>query len=183
MNNENKINSKGGILKDLLPMIIGEAAVVLLTCAGFVLLDLLSITHFDYRVILGALLGAVVIIVNHAWLIHSVDREINRYISIRGDKEMSEEEADAFTNKYSASIQNAMKSSFIIRTISMFAALVVAFLLKDAAFNPIATAIPLFAFRPLLSVVDAYMKKFDKTPDPSKFIQYEDKEDTEKEEN
>ena len=85
---------------------------------------------------------------------------------------LSEEDAEAFAKKNSAPVQNAIKTSFILRTASMVVALVVAFLTKW--FNPLATAIPMFAFRPLLTVVDAVMRKNDKTPDPSKFIRYED---------
>ena len=48
-------------------------------------------------------------------------------------------------------------------------------------FNPIAAAIPMFAFRPLISLVDRQMRKHDKTPDPSKFIKYDDEEEKDKE--
>ena len=65
---------------------------------------------------------------------------------------MSDEEAEKFAAENSMPIQNAIKTSFIVRTASMLATLVIAFLLDW--FNPLATAIPLLAFRPLLSAIE-----------------------------
>ena len=70
---------------------------------------------------------------------------------------MDEEEAQKFAEENSMPIQNAMKLSFIIRTVSMLAALVVAFILDW--FNPIATAIPLLAYRPLLTLIETIKGK------------------------
>ena len=168
-------------MKDILPMLIGEAIVAALVCIGFGLLDLLGIYQSDLgKVVLGAVLGAAVIVVNHLALVLSVDKEIQKFIELRGSTEMSEEEAELFTKKHSTSIQGAMKLSFIIRTISILAVLIIAFITKW--FNPIATAIPMFAFRTIITVVDGIMKKYDKKPDPSKFIRYDDEEKEEKEE-
>jgi DNA replication and repair protein RecF len=71
-----------------------------------------------------------------------------------------EEEAEKFSQEHSAPIQNAIKLSFIIRTASMLAALLVAFL--TGLFNPLTTAIPLLAFRPLLSVTESIKGKMKK---------------------
>ena len=57
-------------------------------------------------------------------------------------------------------VQNAIKTSFILRTVSMLVALVIAFLLDW--FNPIATAIPLLAFRPLLTAIEMIKGKITK---------------------
>ena len=65
---------------------------------------------------------------------------------------MDDEEAEQFAAENSMPIQNAIKTSYIIRTVTMIATLVVAFLLDW--FNPLATAIPLLAFRPLLTVIE-----------------------------
>ena len=57
-------------------------------------------------------------------------------------------------------VQNAIKISFILRTASMLVALVIAFLLDR--FDPIATAIPLLAFRPLITVIEIVKGKIRK---------------------
>lgn len=173
-------NKKSSPLRDLMPLITGEAVVVALVCIGFIAVHFLGLYDFKLSAVLGALLGAAVIIANHAVLIFSVDKEINKFIENRPSGEMSEEEIQAYAKKQSASIQNAMKLSFVLRTVSMLLTLVVAFLIPNM-FNPIATAIPMFAFRPLLSIVDRQMRKHDKTPDPSKFIKYDDEEEKDKE--
>lgn len=158
-------------IKDTAPMIIGEGLVMLAVILGAGVLDLLGIYKFDPRVGSGAFLGTVISCLNYIFLTLSVDRAINDYVALRGDKEMDEEEAEKFAKENSAPIQSAIKTSFVLRTFSMGAALIVAFLTKW--FNPLATAIPMLAFRPLLTVANAVMSKNDKTPDPSKFIKYD----------
>ena len=170
---------------DLLPLIIGEVIVAALVCGGSVLVDLVTEYEVDYlKVILGALLGALVIIGNHAWLTVTVDHEISKYLNMRGDKEMSDEEAEAFTKKHTAVIQKKIAFSSIVRTVSIFAVLILAFLTKW--FKPIATAIPMFAMRVVLMVTELIKSKNNPKPDPSKFIRYDDEDentDEEKEEN
>lgn len=157
-----------------MPMAIGEIAVILLVLVGAGALDLIGIYKFDPRVLSGAWLGAVVAILNYAFLTLSVDKAINKYLSLRGDREMSDEEAEKFAAENSAPIQNAIKTSFIIRTFSMLAALLVAFILEW--FNPLATAIPLLAFRPLLSIIEMIKGKKAAPPNPENFIKYESDE-------
>ena len=158
---------------DILPMIIGEAIVAGLVCLGFLIVHLLG--YFDiaeyYKVPLGALLGSVVIIANHVWLVLSVDKQIKKFIDNRPSGEMSDEDIELYAKKQSTSIQNAMRVSFMIRTVSVMLTLIIAFLVDW--FNPIATAIPMFAFRFILSVVDKLMKRHEKAPDPAKFIKYD----------
>ena len=172
---ENKQTKKQSPFKDLIPPAIGEAAVILLVCLGFLAADLLGVYEFGIKIITGALLGALVILGNHLWLIITVDRKINQYLEARGSKEMSEEEAAAFTKSQTAAIQGAMGISNAIRTVSMLVALVLAFL--TGWFNPLATAIPMFALRPILTVTELIKSKNNPKPDPSKFIKYEDEEE------
>ena len=179
MTNNKKKNTTSP-LRDLMPLITGEAAVVALVCIGFIIVHFLGLYDLKLSAIFGALLGAAVIIINHAVLIFSVDRQINKFIDNRPSGEMSDEEITLYAKKQSMSIQNAMRVSFAVRTLSMLVTLVVAFFIPNL-FNPIATAIPMFAFRPLLSLVDRQMRKYDKTPDPSKFIKYDDEEEKDKE--
>ena len=150
MNNNDIKNQK--FIKDLLPLAIAELTVAALVVLGAFLLGLAKIIAFDYRIITGALLGAAVMIVNYMFLALSVDKAIKDFIALRGDKEMDDDEAEKFAAENSMPIQNAIKTSYIIRTVSMIATLVVAFLLDW--FNPLATAIPLLAFRPLLTVIE-----------------------------
>lgn len=162
-------------------MIVGEAVVVALVCLGFGIIHFTGLYDFNYRVVLGAVLGAVVIIINHALLILAVDREIKKFIKNRPEGEMSEEELQLYTKKQSTSIQGAMRISSMIRTASILVMLVIAFITKW--FNPIATAIPMLAFRIIITVSELIRSRNNPKPDPSKFIKYEDEdENTEKEE-
>ena len=133
----------------LLFLELGSAAVITL---AYYLLELLGVASFDFRVIIGALLGALVASLNHLVLTLSVNRAVNNYLALRGTREMTDEEAEQFAKENSAPIQNAIKLSFILRTVSMLAVLVIAFL--TGLFDPVATAIPLLLYRPLLYLTE-----------------------------
>lgn len=145
---------------DIALLTLCEAFVAVLIIAGFFVADVAFNIEFTYRVITGAALGVVVTVLNYVFLTLSVDRAIKGFLELRGTREMTDEEAEAFAKENSAPIQNAIKLSFIIRTATMLAALVVGFLLD--VFNPIATAIPLLAYRPLLYVVESIKGKIRK---------------------
>lgn len=175
---ENK--KKSGPIRDLLPLIIGEVIVVGLVIGGYTAVDLCGIYDTDYgKVVLGAMLGAAVILINHLCLSLSVDREIKKYLEVRGSSEMSEEEAESFTKQHSTRIQKAMALSTVIRTVSMFGVLILAFL--TGWFNPLATAIPIFALRFILYATELIKSKSNPKPDPTKFIKYEWDDDKNKE--
>ena len=131
--------------RELLALVIGEAAVSLIACAVY-----LAIDKFSYRVPLGALLGSAVIIVNFLIMSLMTGRLLDEFMSERGDGVMSEEETDALVKTYQNRIQNQMKISYIVRSAVMILTLVLAFLID--AFDVIATLVPLLAFRPLLTV-------------------------------
>ena len=176
----NNKDKRKGPLHDLLPILIGEIVVVALVCAGFAIAELCDLYHTDFfKVVIGALLGAIIILANHLWLSLTVDREIRKYLEIRGSRQMDEEEIESFTKQHSAAIQKAMASSTVIRTGAMLAMLVLAFI--TGWFNPIATAIPMFALRPILSVAELIRSKNAPQPDPAKFIKYDNEEKKEKE--
>lgn len=181
MTNNNK-KTKSPFL-DLVPTIVGEAVVVALVCLGFGIIHFAGLYDFSYRVVLGAALGAVVIIINHMLLVFAVDREIKKFIENRPEGEMSDEEIKLYTKKQTASVQNAMKISTITRTVSMLVMLVIAFI--TGWFNPIAAAIPMLAFNVILIVTELIKSRKNPKPDPSKFIKYddEDKNSEEKEDN
>ena len=69
---------------------------------------------------------------------------------------MTEEESEAFIKEHQARIQNKIKLSYIIRTFTMLATLVVAFLVN--CFAVIATLIPLVMFRPI-TIIAALIKR------------------------
>ena len=155
MEQNNNQNNSNKLKKDILPLLIAEGVIILLIILGGLALGLSGVIGFDYKIIIGALLGGIVAIANHLFLTISVDRAVNNFMTLRGNKEMDDEEAAQFAKENSAPIQNAIKTSFIIRTASMLVTLVVAFL--TGWVNPIATAIPLLLYRPSLSLIE-YIK-------------------------
>ncbi len=168
------------LIKDLFPIALGELIVAALVCIGGFLLSIADVIIFDYRIITGALLGAVVMSVNYAALIYNVDKQLRAFAEARGNKEMSEEEAEAYAKANSTPVQKALAFSTTMRTASMVVTLVIAFVLD--CFNPIATAIPMFAFRFVLSAVELIRGRNRKAPDPTKFIKYDyDEEENEQE--
>ena len=153
--NENKTSTK-----EILSLTFLEIAVAALTVIIYAVLDILGVASFSWQVISGALLGVAVIVLNYLFLTLSLNRAIENYLSIRGEGEMDEEEAAKFAAENSMPIQNAIKTSFIIRTVTMLAALLIAFI--TGWFNPIATVAPLLAFRPLLHIMEIIKGKVKK---------------------
>ena len=169
--NENKLPKK-----EILTLALLEVAVAVLTVVVFLVLDALNIYSFSWNIISGAVLGAAVIVLNYLFLTLSVNRAVDNYLSLRGEREMSEEEAAKFAEENSMPIQNAIKTSFITRTVTILATLVVAFVTK--LFNPIATVIPLLVFRPLVAMCESIRKKADKEPNPDNFIKFENEKES-----
>ena len=175
------MSRKQNTFNEILSFTLGELIIAALTVAGGLVLSLAGVISFDYKIITGAALGFAVIVANYTMLSVSVNRAIGKYMELRGSGEMDDEMAEQFAKDNSRIIQNAITRSFVTRTVSMVAALVIAFL--TGWFNPLATAIPMFAFRPLLTVIELIRKKYDKKPDPDKFIRYDydDEDEDEKE--
>ena len=175
---QDKMNKKQNIGTDILTLAVGELAVVMLVILGGLALDIGGVYTFDFKIILGAILGAIVTLANYVVLTISLDSAVKSYLELRGDREMDEEEAEAFAKANSAPIQNAIKRSSTLRTLSLVAALLLAFITK--MFNPIATVIPILAYRPLLTTIELYKAKREPAPNPEKYIKY-DYNDEEKE--
>ncbi len=144
-------------MKDVIFLAAGEAAVALLVTLGAFAISLFTDYIFGYPAMLGALLGAAITVLNYLFLTISVNRAVDSYLEIRGSREMTEEEAERFTAENSMAIQNKIKFSFIIRTASMLAVLVLAFV--TGLFDPICAAIPMFVFRPLIYIFEIFKKK------------------------
>ena len=146
---------------ELLILAVGELIVALLVIVGYLVADtVIEGEQFTYRVFTGLLLGSVVTIANYLFMILSVNKQINRFVELRGSAEMDDEAAAKFAKENSAPIQTAITLSFIIRTASMVVTLVIALLLN--CFAPIATVIPLLAFRPIITVGELVRAKLAK---------------------
>ena len=146
------MKNKNSGMRNIIALISGELVVSSCVVAVFALLG-----FFSYKVVTGVLLGSLVAILNFVFLTVSMNRAIDRFMELRGEREMDEEEADAFAAKYNAEINNASNMSYIIRTFTMLGALVAAFLSKQ--FDVIATVIPLLAFHPILIVAETLRRK------------------------
>ncbi len=151
-------NNKPSI--DIALLALCELAVAVLVIAGYAVADMAFDIKFSYRVITGAALGTAVTVLNYVFLTLSVNRAINRFIRLRGNSEMDDEAAEKFAKENSAPIQTAIMLSFIIRTATMLATLILAFILDW--FEPLATVIPLLAFRPIIMAIELLRSKFSK---------------------
>lgn len=130
----------------------GELIVSLVLVGIYCLLD-----QFSYRVVTGTILGSTVTILNFVMLSVAVNRALDRVLVSRGEGEMTEEDAEKFATEHMSQVQQAVKASYIVRTILMLAALVAAFLLD--CFDVIATLVPLLMFRPIITISEIFRKK------------------------
>ena len=159
--NNNKIP-----VKETIALVIGEAAVSLLLCLGF-----LVFKKFHYSILTGALLGSMVAILNFLFLSISVNRAFDKILAenelpkkddiitdinvnvenTEEDEENTENDAAArFAAEHQAQLQNSIKISYFLRNITMVVALVLA--MVTGWFNVIATIVPLLMFKPILTV-------------------------------
>ena len=136
---------------EIFSLLIGEIIVSLLICAVYLIID-----KFDYKVITGVLLGTLVTMFNFLYLSITTTKAVNNFLMLRGDKEMTEEESAAFVGEHQAKIQNTIKISYIIRTVTMLITLVIAFIIKH--FDVIATLIPLLIYKPI-TILAALIKR------------------------
>ena len=132
-------------------MIVGELLVSLAVCLVF-----LALGRFSLAVLLGSLLGSIVIVLNFFVMLISTNRAIDRAMAERGDGEMDDETAEKFAKEHAASVQAAVKLSYILRTLSVAAVLILAFALSDM-FHVVATAVPLLMYQPIL-VISQWLK-------------------------
>ena len=140
-------------LFETLTVIIGEIIISAIVSGVF-----LIIKKFALSVVFGALLGSAVTVINFLILVITANRAIDKALAERGDGELTEDEANQFAEDHKASVAAAMKISYIVRTVLLVGSLVLAFLI-DGVFDPIATLIPLLAFRPLITVSQLIKKK------------------------
>ena len=150
---ENK-NGISGYL-DAIWLAVGEAVVSLIVSLVY-----FFIGKFEYKVVTGALLGSLVIVVNFLILCVAVNRALSRYINELGCEQMDDEAAEKYAKEHGTAVQNAMMKSYIFRMLLMIGALVLAML--SGFFSPLATAIPLVMYRPILYVVEMIKSKIQK---------------------
>lgn len=128
---------------ELIFTVIGEAAVSMLTVAVYLILE-----KYNYTVLCGVLLGGAVILLNFIFLCIAINRALDDVVTLRGSAAMDDEEATKFAAEHNGRLKNAVLLSNTVRTFSIVAVLVAAFLIGH--FDVIATVIPIAAFRPIL---------------------------------
>ena len=156
MNNK---SDRSAYIKEVMWLVLGEALVSLITVLAFLIIQLIfpDKSIFDYTVVTGAILGCAVVIVNFFILTLAVNRAINDFMRDRGNKALTDEEAEAFANEHRSRVQLAVTRSYIIRTVVMIATLVVAFILEW--FSPIATVVPLLMYKPIIYITQMIKAK------------------------
>ncbi len=162
-------------LGDVLFLAAGETVTAGLVILGAFIISLFTDYAFDYTAVTGAVLGAAVATANFLFLTLSVNSAVDSYLKIRGNREMTEEEAEKFTAEHSQLIQNRIKTSYIIRTFSILAVLVIAFLTR--LFNPLCTVIPMLAGQFIINLGEIIRKRKDKVPNPDNFVKYDKEEE------
>ena len=147
-------------LFEVTAMIIGEIITSAVIIAAFMVANLVKdapLLHFSVPV--GALLGSLITVLNFILLSILTTRAINKALADRTEGvEMSDEEAEAFAKAHQAKVQFAMTVSYVIRIATMVVALIVAFIFKGI-FNPIATIVPIFMMRPILTATQLVLNK------------------------
>ena len=136
-------------------ILIGEIIVSLIICGVCLIFD-----WFSYKIITGVILGSSVTTLNFLFLAISTSRAFDKAVLARGTKEMDEDEVEKFTEEHQRNMDNAVKLSFFVRTITMLATLILAFILDW--FNVLATLIPLLMLRPIITVEALLRQKFKK---------------------
>ena len=141
-----KPNGKTPILKETAKLALGELAVSILTVGVYLLIG-----KFTFGVIVGALAGSLVVLLNFSLLAYSAGRVFDDMMEKRGEGEMSEEEIAKFTESYKTQAALKTQASFLFRTLLLIAVPVACFLLPFA--DGIASLVPLLAEHPLLILI------------------------------
>lgn len=149
---------KASLWCEIIVIAAGELVVNLLTLFVYMALHLSGVLEsVRYpSVIAGALLGTAVTVINFLILTVNINKAINKYLALRGSRQMDDEEAEKFAGENSMVIQNAMTRSYIIRSLLMLGVLVGAFLLDW--FDVIATLVPLVCYRPIIYLSELIKK-------------------------
>ena len=126
----------------------------------------LIVGAFDLSVIWGSLLGSAVVVVNYLILAISINRAVDKFMALRGETEMSDEEAEKFAAENSASVTMAARGTYMLRMLLMIGVFVGAFVLNATLgvviFNVIASLVPMLAYRPVIYVIELVRSRLKK---------------------
>ena len=129
-------------------VVVGVFALII-----FVFPDVLFYETAFYKVITGSILGVVATTLNFFALCFTVNRAVDKYMTVRGEGEMDEEEAAKFANENAAKVQAEVTKSYLLRMLILAAACA---LLFTKQFDVVAVVVPMLVQRPLIVLIERY---------------------------
>ena len=129
-------------------VVVGVFALII-----FVFPDALFYETEFYKVITGSVLGVVATTLNFFALCFTVNRAVDKYMTVRGEGEMDEEEAAKFANENAAKVQAEVTKSYLLRMLILAAACA---LLFTKQFDVVAVVVPMLVQRPLIVLIERY---------------------------
>ena len=139
-------------------LLLAEAAVSAVVIGVFALIifvfpDVLFYETEFYKVITGSVLGVAATTLNFFALCFTVNRAVDKYMTVRGETEMDEEEAAKFANENAAKVQAEVTKSYLLRMLILAAACA---LLFTKQFDAVAVVVPMLVQRPLIVLIERY---------------------------
>ena len=139
-------------------LLLAEAAVSAVVIGVFALIifvfpDALFYETEFYKVITGSVLGVAATTLNFFALCFTVNRAVDKYMTVRGETEMDEEEAAKFANENAAKVQAEVTKSYLLRMLILAAACA---LLFTKQFDVVAVVVPMLVQRPLIVLIERY---------------------------
>lgn len=129
-------------------VVIGVFALII-----FVFPDVLFYETEFYKVITGSVLGVAATTLNFFALCFTVNRAVDKYMTVRGETEMDEEEAAKFANENAAKVQAEVTKSYLLRMLILAAACA---LLFTKQFDVVAVVVPMLVQRPLIVLIERH---------------------------
>lgn len=139
-------------------LLLAEAAVSAIVIGVFALIiyalpDLLFYETEFYKVVTGSVLGVTATVLNFFALCYTVNRAVDKYMTVRGDTEMDEEQAAKFANENAAKVQAEVTKSYLLRMLILAGACA---LLFTGFFDVVAVVVPMLVQRPLIVLIERY---------------------------
>ena len=139
-------------------LLLAEAAVSAVVIGVFALIifvfpDVLFYETEFYKVITGSVLGVAATTLNFFALCFTVNRAVDKYMTVRGETEMDEEEAAKFANENAAKVQAEVTKSYLLRMLILATACA---LLFTKQFDVVAVVVPMLVQRPLIVLIERY---------------------------
>lgn len=144
-------NKKESRYSSVLWFFLCELAVSIITVGVYLIVNIWVEGAFDYKVITGAALGTLSTSLNFFALSYTVNRAVDKYMTLRTDAEMSEEEAQKFAQENAMKVQNEVTKSYLLRTLILVAACA---LLFTGWFAVIPVVVPMILQRPLIVLIE-----------------------------